>query len=66
MYLIDLVRGSKAAAIILLGVNVILLCGSAFILIAILLKDSPELYGKVYNATNSGIGDRLEGCSSEY
>ncbi len=42
---------SKAASIILLGVNVILLCGSAFILIAILLEDSSDLYGRVYYAT---------------
>ena len=42
---------SKAAAIILLGVNVILLCGSAFILIAVLLEDLPDLYGRVYYAT---------------
>jgi hypothetical protein len=42
---------SKAAAIILLGVNVILLCGSAFILIVILLEDSPDLYERIYYAT---------------
>ena len=37
----------------LLGVNVILLCGSAFILMAILLEDSPDLYEQVYYATYS-------------
>jgi hypothetical protein len=44
---------SKVAAKILLGVNVILLCGSAFILIVILLEDSPDLYGRVYYATHN-------------
>jgi hypothetical protein len=43
--------GSKVAAKILLGVNVILLCGSVFILIAILLEDSPDLYEWYYYAT---------------
>ena len=42
---------SKAAAIILLGVNVILLCGSAFIFMAILLEDSPDVYEQIYYAT---------------
>jgi len=42
---------SKAAAIILLGVNVILLCGFAFNLVPILLGGSPDLYGRVYYAT---------------
>ena len=44
---------SEVAVKILLGVNVILLCGSAFILVAILLEDSPELYKQVYYATYS-------------
>ena len=43
--------GSKAAVIILLGVNVILLGGSVFIFTGILLEGSPGLYKRVYNVT---------------
>ena len=43
---------SRAAVKILLGVNVILLCGFVFALTAILLDASPgDLYGRVYYAT---------------
>jgi hypothetical protein len=42
---------SKVAAQILLGVNVILLCVSAFILMVILLENSPDLYERIYDAT---------------
>jgi len=42
---------SRAAAKILLGVNVILLCGSAFTLMSILLEGNPDLYERAYYAT---------------
>ena len=42
---------SRGAAQILLGVNVILLCGFAFTLMFILLERNPDLYEQAYNAT---------------
>jgi hypothetical protein len=45
--------GTKVAVKALLGVNIILLCGFAFILMAILLENSPDLYERIYYATYS-------------
>ena len=42
---------SRAATKILLGVNVILLCGSAFNFMPILLEGNLDLYERVYDAT---------------
>jgi hypothetical protein len=42
---------SRAAAKILLGVNVILLCGSIFNLTPILLEGNPDLYTPAFYAT---------------
>lgn len=42
----------RIAANVLLAVNLVMLCGFTFILLAILLENNPDMYAKYYHATH--------------